>query len=244
MKKIVLFILFGLFAGGVFAQDPGAAEKNAGNDALKAKNYAEAFNKYEAYLKIVNYNDKATVFNTAYCANKIKNYEAAEKYFDMSIKNNYKTATSYAGKAQAEEDLNKENEMLATLEAGLKAFPKNARLEKMYGTYFLKKGVDAQKAGRVELASESYSKILSLSDKALKGKAYMALASLYFNNGATILQKATPIATSDREKYEAEKTRATAEFKRALGYVEQAKSLDPESQEVKDLGEQIKKAMK
>ena len=69
----------------------GAAEKNAGNVALKAKNYAEAFKKYEEYLKIVNNKDNATVFNTAYCANKIKNYPAAEKYFSMSIDNKYKT---------------------------------------------------------------------------------------------------------------------------------------------------------
>ena len=123
MKKIVLLFLSALLTVGVFAQDPGAAEKNAGNVALKAKNYAEAFKKYEEYLKIVNNKDNATVFNTAYCANKIKNYPAAEKYFSMSIDNKYKTATSYLGKAQALKAQKKDEEMLATLQEVMKASP-------------------------------------------------------------------------------------------------------------------------
>lgn len=48
-------------------------------------------------------------------------------------------ANSYLGKAQAEEDLKKEGEMLATLEEGLKAVPGNVKLESMYGSYYLKK---------------------------------------------------------------------------------------------------------
>ena len=81
MKKIVLLFLSALLTVGVFAQDPGAAEKNAGNVALKAKNYAEAFKKYEEYLKIVNNKDNATVFNTAYCANKIKKLSSCREVF-------------------------------------------------------------------------------------------------------------------------------------------------------------------
>ena len=107
MKRIAFLILSVLLTVSVFAQDPGATEKNAGNAAVKAKNYPEAFKQYEAYLKIVNNKDNATVYNTAYCATKIKNYAAAEKYFDMSIKNNYKGASSYLGKAQAQKSQNK-----------------------------------------------------------------------------------------------------------------------------------------
>ena len=95
MKRIAFLILSVLLTVSVFAQDPGATEKNAGNAAVKAKNYPEAFKQYEAYLKIVNNKDNATVYNTAYCATKIKNYAAAEKYFDMSIKNNYKGCLLY-----------------------------------------------------------------------------------------------------------------------------------------------------
>ena len=50
MKRIAFLILSVLLTVSVFAQDPGATEKNAGNAAVKAKNYPEAFKQYEAYL--------------------------------------------------------------------------------------------------------------------------------------------------------------------------------------------------
>ena len=244
MRKTVLLILVSLLTGSLFAQDPGAAEKNAGNVAWKAKNYTEAFANFEKYLKAVNYADMAYIYNTAVAATKSKNYAAAEKYFEMAIKNNYKIGSSYLGKAQAEEDLKKEGEMVTTLEEGLKAVPGNAKLENMYGTYFLKKGVEAQKANNLTTAAENYTKITTLYNKDLKIKAYMALGSLYFNNGASILQKATSFANTDKEKYAAEKEKATSDFGKALGYVEQAKILAPENPDVKELYAQIKAAMK
>ncbi len=244
MKKIAFLILSVLFAANVFAQDPGAAEKNAGNDALKAKNYAEAFKNYEAYLKIVNYKDNATVFNTAYCANKIKNNAAAEKYFDMSIKNKYKAASAYLGKAQAQKNQNKEAEMLTTLQEGLKAYPGNMKLETMYATYYLREGQKFQKAGNEAKAAENYSKITSLTNKSFKSQGYLSLAALYFNNGAKILQDATPLANTDKAKYEAEKAKAMNDFKKAKDNATQAQGLDPASQDVKDLLKQITDAMK
>lgn len=244
MRKTVLLLLMGFMALGLFAQDPGAAEKNAGNEAWKAKNYALAFTNFEKYLQAVNFADKAYVYNTAVAASKSKNYAAAEKYFEMAIQNKYKIANSYLGKAQAEEDLKKESEMVATLEEGLKAAPGNAKLENMFGAYFLKKGVEAQKSGNLAAAADNYTKITTLTNKDLKTKAYMALASLYFNNGASTLQKATPIANSDKEKYAAEKAKATEDFKKALNYVTQANTIAPENADVKELMGQIKAAMK
>ncbi len=244
MKKIVLFILLGLMTGTLLAQEPGAAEKNAANDALRKKDYASAFTNLEKYLQINEYKDKAAIFNAAFAANKLKNYTAAEKYFDMSIKNNYKLGSSYQGKAKAEESMNKTAEMLATLEAGLKAVPGNAKLETEYGTYFLKKGMDAQKANNVESAVENYTKVTSLNTKALKVQAFTALAQLYFNDGAGILQKATSFANSDKEKYAAEKAKAEASFKKAESYVGQLKEADPENPVVKELTAQLKAAMK
>ena len=48
----------------------------------------------------------------------------------MSIKNNYKGASSYLGKAQAQKSQNKTAEMLTTLQDGMKAFPGNMKLER------------------------------------------------------------------------------------------------------------------
>lgn len=244
MKKIALFIFMSLFVGSVFAQDPGAAEKNAGNAAWKAKDYKGAFANFEKYLEINKYLDNAYIYNTAVAASKIKNYAAAEKYFGMAIKNKYKLANSYLGKAQAEEDLKKNAEMIATLEEGLKAVPANAKLESMYANYFLKQGVEAQKANNVEKAAENYQKLLTLTNKGQKTKALNALGSLYFNNGATILQKATPIANTEKEKYEAEKAKAFADFTKAKDYLTQASTLSPEDQDVKALLKQVQEAMK
>ena len=244
MRKTVLLLLMSFMALGAFAQDPGATEKNAGNAAWKAKNYAEAFTNFEKYLQIVNFSDKAYIYNAAVAASKMNNYAAAEKYFEMAIKKNYKVANYYLGKAQAEEDLKKEGEMLATLEEGLKAVPGNVKLESMYGSYYLKKGVEAQKNNNLEAAAADYVKITNLTNVDLKSKAFMALASLYFNNGAAILQKASPIANTEKEKYASEKEKALGNFKKALDYVSQALKLSPESTDVKDLAKQIKDAMK
>ena len=230
MKRIAFLILSVLLTVSVFAQDPGATEKNAGNAAVKAKNYPEAFKQYEAYLKIVNNKDNATVYNTAYCATKIKNYAAAEKYFDMSIKNNYKGASSYLGKAQAQKSQNKTAEMLTTLQDGMKAFPGNMKLETMYAAYYMKEGQTFQKAGDEAKAAENYTKVVNLTTKSFKTQG---LASL-----------ATPIANSDKAKYDAEKAKAVNDFKKAKDYLVQAQSLDPANQDVKDLMKQVNEALK
>lgn len=244
MKKIVLLFLSALLTVSVFAQDPGAAEKNAGNAAWKAKNYAEAFKNFEAYLKAVNYKDNAYIYNTAVAATKLKKYPEAEKYFDMAIKNRYKIASAYLGKAKALQSEKKDAEMLVTLQEGMKASPGNMKLETMYATYYLKEGQKFQKAGNEAKAAENYTKITSLTTKSFKVQGFVSLGALYFNNGAKILQDATPIANTDKAKYDAEKAKATADFKKAKDYLVQAQSLEPANQEVKDLMKQLGDAMK
>ncbi len=245
MKKVLLLICVSLFSTALFAQEAtGAAEKNAGNEAWRAKNFKEAFTNWEKYLEIVNYSDAACAYNTAVAADRIDNFLAAEKYFEIAIQKRYKVGDAYFGKAKAQDDLKKETEMLATLEAGLKAVPGNAKLESMYGNYFLKKGLEAQKAGNLSKAVEQYGKITTLKNTSLKTKAYTALGSLHFNNGASILQKASPIANSDKEKYEAEKAKAMEEFNEALKQANQALAVSPEDADVKQLVTNIKNAMK
>ncbi len=90
MKKIVLLLFCSLLIVNVFAQDPGATEKNAGNAAWKAKNYAEAFKNFEAYLKAVDFKDNAYLYNAAIAATKAKKYDEAVKYYDMAIRPNIK----------------------------------------------------------------------------------------------------------------------------------------------------------
>lgn len=243
MKRIALLLLSVLLSITVFAQDPGAKEKNAGNAALKAKNYPEAFKNLEAYLKIVNFKDNPSIYNVAVAAAKSKKYAEAEKYYDMAIKNKYKAATAYHGKAFAQKEEKKTAEMLVTLEEGMKAFPGNVKLETMYATYYLKEGQNFQKAGNEAKAAENYTKITSLTNKGFKTQGYMSLAGLFFNNGAKILQDANPIANTDKTKFEAEKNKAVADFKKAKDYLIQAQSLEPANQDVKDLLKQVNDAL-
>lgn len=244
MKRIALLILSVLLTLTVFAQTtPGAKEKNAGNDAWKAKNYAEAFKNFEAYLKAVDFKDNAYIYNTATAAAKAKNYAAAEKYYDMAIKNKYKTASAYHGKAIALKEQKKTSEMLTTLEEGMKAFPGNVKLEQMYVTYFLKEGQNFQKAGNEAKAAENYLKIVSLKTKSYKTQGYLSLATLYFNNGAKVIAAANPIANTDKAKFESEKAKAVADFKKAKDYLMQAQSVEPANQDVKDLMKQVNEAI-
>ena len=61
MKKIILLLALCFTANNFFAQttDPNQL-KNEGNDALNAKNYAVAFEKYSEYLKLTNNQDSVT----------------------------------------------------------------------------------------------------------------------------------------------------------------------------------------
>lgn len=243
MKRIALLILSVLLTITVFAQTPGAKEKNAGNAAWKAKNYPEAFKNFEAYLKVVNFKDNPYIYNTATAATKAKKYAEAEKYYDMAIKNKYKIASAYHGKAIALKEQKKTPEMLATLQEGLKAVPGNQKLETMYASYYMKEGQTFQKAGNEAKAAENYLKITTLTTKSFKTQGFTSLAGLYFNNGAKILQDANPIANTDKAKFEAEKAKALADFKKAKDYLLQAQSLEPANQDVKDLMKQVNDAI-
>ena len=168
MKKLLLFVLTSLFVGGaLFAQTEESGKvKNEGNAAWRAKNYKEAFTKWEQYLKLIEFKDDATVYNVAVCANKLKDYANAEKYFGMSIKNNYKVASSYQGMAVAQENLKKIPEMLQTLQDGIKATPgQNLKLEKAYSDYFAKEGQKFQKANDIAKAAENFTKSSQVSNK-------------------------------------------------------------------------------
>lgn len=59
-----------------------------------------------------------------------------------------------------------------------------------------------------------------------------------------ISEKATPLANSDADKYAAEKEKATARFKEALGYLEEAAKVSPDNANVKKMIPQVQDAMK
>ena len=81
-------------------------------------------------------------------------------------------------------------------------------------------------------------------NKSYKTNALYSLGVLCYNDGANILKKATPLANSDADKYAAEKEKATARFKEALGYLEEAAKVSPDNANVKKMIPQVQDAMK
>ena len=244
MKKSVLLLFGMLLWMHSFAQDPGAAEKNAGNAAWKAKNYADAFKNFEAYLKAVDFKDNAYLYNAATAAVKAKKYAEAVKYYDMAIQAKYKVASSYHGKAVAMRDQGNVEGMLATLQEGMKAVPNNVKLETMYATHYMKEGQKFQKAGKESAAAEAYNTITTLNTKSFKVQGFLSLGTLYFNSGAKILQEVNPLANTDKAKYEAGKAKAMEIFQKAKSYVVKAQGIEPTNADVKDIMAQINEAMK
>lgn len=224
MKKLILSFALCCAATNFFAQDADPAQLvNDGKAALEAKNYQVAFTKFSTYLTQTNNQDSVIAFNCGVCADKIKKPAEAVKYFDIAVQKKYNLTNAYIGKAGALKDLKKNEEYVATLKEGLEALPGDKALTKQYANYYLNAGITAQKAGKVEAAEDAYKQVLAIQDGNMN--ALYSLGALYFNNGATILKKATPLATSDRAKYDEEKAKADSDFKEAKGYLEKLTSL-------------------
>ena len=77
--------------------------------------------------------------------------------------------------------------------------------------------------------------VLVVGNTQYKGNALYSLGAMYYNAGAKILAAATPIATSDPDKYAAEKKKADAHMAKAKTYLEQAVQLNPADEKSKKI---------
>ena len=155
------------------------------------------------------------------------------------------TAKNYPeGKAMSLRSQDKAADFTATVEAGLKANAQNANLEKLLYAYCMKKGQAAQKAGKTEEAEELFKDVLVVSNAKYKGNALYCLGVMFYNAGAKILADANPIATSDPDKYAAEKKKADAQMAKAKGYLEQAVALNAADANSKKILDAINAAAK
>lgn len=244
MKKLILLFAFCISVASLFAQTDPNQLKKEGSDAFNSKNYPVAYAKFSEYLKITNKQDSATAYYCGISADGIKKYAEAVTYYDIAIQKNFNLGNAYARKALALDALKKNDEYLATLEEGLKAVPDNSSLQKNYGLYYLKAGVNAQKAGKTADAEECYKKLITLNNKKYKTDALYSLGVLCYNDGANVLKKAAPLANSDADKYATEKANADAKFKEAVDYLEEAMKTSPERAEIKKMLTQVQGAMK
>lgn len=249
MKKLILLLALCFTANHFSAQTTDSVQiknqiRNEGNEALNAKNYALAFQKYSDYLKQTNNQDSVVAFNCGVCADNIQKYNESAHYFDIAIQKGYNLANAYVGKASAFQSLKKNKEYIATLTEAMKAVPANAQIEKLYAIYYLKEGQKYQKANNIAQAEENYKHATEVSLKKQKTDALYSLGILFYNNGANILKKATPLANSNKEKYAAEKEKADADFKKASEYLGEAVAVSPERPELAKLLNQVKASIK
>ena len=239
MKKIVLLVALCLCVGNLFAQDADKL-RDEGDAALKAKDYATVVTKYGEYLKQNNYQDTARIFNCGYAANQAKNYAEAAKYFDMAVKMNYNVDDSYVGEAMAYRNLNKTEEFLTTVKEGLKVIPdgnKNkTNLEKLLYGYCIKQGQAAQKKGDLAGAEKMYKEVLAVSNKDYQSNAYYSLGAMTVWQRKRRYYRPLPrSATSEPDKYNAEKAKADKDFKQAKEYLTKAVELDPKDENSKKI---------
>lgn len=80
-----------------------------------------------------------------------------------------------------------------------------------------------------------YKEVLAVSNKDYQSNAYYSLGAMLYGNGAKILQAATLIATSEPDKYNAEKAKADKDFKQAKEYLTKAVELDPKDENSKKI---------
>ena len=243
MKKFVLLLALCFGVGNVFAQDADKL-RDEGDAAIKAKDYKTALAKYSEFLKLTEYKDTVRIYNCAIAANQVKNYEEAAKYFDMAVKYKYNLAGSYTGEAMALRNLKKTDEFLETVNAGLEALPGNDNLEKLLYAYCIKQGQAAQKKGDIETATKMYKAVLVASNKKYQEGALYSLGGMLYNQGATKLTEIYPLASSDPEKYKAEKAKADAQLTEAKGYLDKVMELNPNNANAKKLVDAIAASLK
>lgn len=227
MKKLILFIAVCFCATSLFAQS-AAQLKKEGGAAAKSKDYKTAVEKYEAYINTEEgAADYAAIFNLAYSANKLKDYPKAEIYFGKAAENNYKPSKAYYYQSLVQKKQKKMDAMVETLKKGIEACPtKNSKMIAALSKHYLVAGQKAQKANKMDAAEDLYKKA-SESKSKYQADALIGLGMLYFNQGATIMQKANPIANKEPEKFKAESAKAQGLYKKAMAELTKAKALAP-----------------
>ncbi|WP_321297823.1 hypothetical protein [Marinifilum fragile] len=226
MKKLILFIAVCFCATSLFAQT--AEEfKNAGNDALRSKDYKTALTNLESYVAAIDTVDKPVVYNLGVAAYKTKDYAKSEKYFNQSIENDYKKFNSYQYLSNSLKKQKKNDEMIATLKKGIEACPtKNKKLKASLAKEYFG---SAQKANNFEKSEGLYKKAAEIESK-YKETALLALGQLYYNKGA--------------EFWPANQDKAKSYFEKSTNTLNDVLKMNPGRKEASDLIATIKGLVK
>ncbi len=200
MKKVIFIFILCLSFGFLMAQD-AATFKNAGNAAIKAKDYAKAVANYEKAIAVwgTAAPDYAMIYNTAVCAIQIKDYDKAVKYFDMAIAGNYKPEDSFFNKAMALKLQKKNEEYLKVMNEGITKFSENTKFKSDLAKYYLMEG-SVQYNNGAKLLKSAIDKLKAKKYKDTNDPAYIAdieKAKKEFSDAIPSLDKAIELNPAD-----------------------------------------------
>lgn len=200
MKKMIFFILC-LGFGTLMAQETAVTLKNAGIDALKAKDYAKALENFEKANAALGAGaqDYPMIFNCAVCAIQIKNYDKAIKYFDQTIAGNYKLEDSFYNKAMVWKLQKKDEEYVKVLNEGIAKFPENPKFKTELSKYYLMEG-SVQYNNGAKLLKSAIDKLKLKKYKDSKDPAYLAdieKVKKEFSDAIPLLDKALELNPAD-----------------------------------------------
>jgi len=200
MKNVIFIFILCLSFGTLMAQD-AATFKNAGNAAIKAKDYAKAVANYEKAIAVwgTAAPDYPMIYNTAVCAIQIKDYQKAEKYFDMAIAGNYKPEDSFFNKAMVLKLQKKNEEYVKVMNEGITKFPENTKFKADLAKYYLRAG-SVQYNNGAKLLKSAIDKLKSKKYKDTNDPAYLAdieNAKKEFSDAIPSLDKAIELNPAD-----------------------------------------------
>lgn len=152
MKKIALLFLLCVSASVLWAQE-SVKLQNAGNDAMKAKDYAKALENYEKAVAVWGTapQDYAMFYNCAFCAFQTKDFEKAIKYFDLCAANNFKPEDALFNKSIIYKIQKNNDAYLKVINEGVAKFPESAKFKGELAKNFLVEGISRYNKGNTIL---------------------------------------------------------------------------------------------
>ncbi len=198
------------------------------------------------------YIDTSLIFNTGLTAYQAEMYDEAIEYFGEVATHGYQGADMYTYIMSAHINKGDTIGAIGALQEGFEKYPEagnivtnmvNLYIQKDMtddaikyldiaikqdpnnATFYFAQGALYDKMTDIEKAIASYEKAIEL--KSDYFDPHYNLGVVYFNKGVNKLTEAYEIPTSQAAKYEAEKAKAEAEFRKAVPYMLKASEINP-----------------
>ena len=205
MKRIALLLCLSLGFVSLFAQE-SVKLQNAGNDALKAKDYAKALESYEKAMAVWGTapQDSVMLYNCGICGIQVKDYDKAIKYFNLAAAHNFKPADALFKVALIYKFQKNNDAYLKAINEGAAKYPENPSFKGELSKNFLMEAVAHYNGGN-GLLKAAIDKITSKKykyDNDPGYKAEIAKAKKEFSDAIPSLDKAIELNPADEKAKE------------------------------------------